>query len=253
MIRLKSDKDIAMLCKSGLILGALLKELKSLARVGLALRDLDIHARDFLASCAATPAFLGYRPEGTRKAYPAAICTSLNEVVVHGLPSSRVLKDGDLLKIDAGVSYEGYITDAAVTVPIGKVSASAHKLIASAEEALKAGIKSVKLGGHIGDIGYAIERVAKKHGMKVIRGLTGHGVGFALHEDPVIYNYGEKGTGIEIVPGMVLAIEPMFSISSQSIIQQSDDSYATADGSLSVHFEHTIAITKEGTEILTKY
>jgi len=251
MIRLKSEKDIERLRISGRILAEVLRALKNRADIGVKLKDLDALACALIDERGARPAFLGYKPKSGRKAYPAAICTSVNEVVVHGLPGNYALKDSDLLKIDAGVDFNGYITDAAITVAIGMPSKSAANLVRSAEEALREGIKAAKPGNRVGDIGYAVEGVAKKYGVEVLHGLTGHGVGFELHEDPTIFNYGKKGTGMELVPGLVIAIEPMFSASSPSVIQRPDDSYVTADGSLSVHFEHTVAITEKGVEVLT--
>lgn len=252
MIRLKSARDIAILRESGAILGKLLHELKNMAGIGVVLSDLDRFAASFLKSKGAKSAFLGYKPSGASRAYPASICTSLNEIVVHGIPNKTALKKGDILKIDIGVDFKGYITDGAGTVLIGEPSLAGSRLLNAAEEALKAGIRAAKPGGHTGDIGAAVEAVSKKNKVQVIKSLTGHGVGFELHEDPTIYNYGEKGKGVKLVPGLVIAIEPMFSESSPYVIKGDNDEYKTADNSLSVHVEHTIAITEDGPEILTK-
>ena len=253
MIRLKNEKDVEILRISGKILAGVLRALKKEVQVGVSLSDLDTLARELMAEKGARPAFLGYRSEGSKKAYPAAICTSVNEVVVHGLPSDYKLKDGDLLKIDAGVDFKGYITDSAITVAVGSVSKSAKNLMNATEKALSEGIKVARAGNRVGDIGCAIQKVAEKYEVEILRGLTGHGVGFALHEDPTIWNYGVKDTGVELVPGLVIAIEPMFSESSPSITQRSDESYASADGSLTAQFEHTVLITKRGAEILTRF
>ncbi len=195
---------------------------------------------------------MGYRPEGGARAFPSAICASLNDVVVHGVPSRRMLKNGDLLKIDIGVNYKGYITDGAVTVPVGTISKDAKRLVETTNTALKKAISECRSGKKLGDIGYAVESVARKGKCSVIRGLTGHGVGFELHEDPTVLNFGKKGTGMPLEEGLVLAIEPMLSLGSPDIIQLRDESYGTSDGSLSAHFEHTIAITENGPEVLTR-
>ncbi|MFH0712779.1 MAG: type I methionyl aminopeptidase [Candidatus Jorgensenbacteria bacterium] len=252
MIRLKSEKDLEFLRQSGKILASVLETLKSCAKEGVKLSYLDELAEKLIKEAGGKPAFLGYKPEGVKTPYPASICASVNEVVVHGLPGSYVLKKGDVLKIDAGVNYKGYITDAAVTVAILPVSFEAGELIAATEKSLYEAINVMVPGGHLGDIGAAVEGTVKKAGFKIIKNLTGHGVGFDLHEDPSVYNFGNRGEGMELKEGMVLAIEPMVSISSSRAIQHEDDSFVTEDGSLSAHFEHTIAITKDGPEILTR-
>ncbi|MGC9046827.1 MAG: type I methionyl aminopeptidase [Minisyncoccia bacterium] len=253
MIRLKSDDDIKYLEISGQILSKILKSLAQYVDSGVKLKDLDLLARDLLKKYNAQSAFLNYKPSGAQKAYPAVLCTSVNNQVVHGLPDKYILQSGDILKIDFSVNYQGYITDAALTIGIGKISDDAKHLINFTKKALAEGIKQCQPGNHIGDIGWVIESVIKKANLKVLKSLTGHGVGFELHEDPYVYNYGEKGSGQELVPGMVLAIEPLVSISTENIIQANDDSYWTDDGSLSAHFEKTVAITKDGYKILTPY
>ncbi len=251
MIFIKKKEEIEYLEKSGKVLASILKDLSKEAKEGKSLHALDERARALCKEYGVRPAFLGYQPEGADHPYPAAVCLSLNEVVVHGTPSQRVLRNGDVLKIDMGVSYEGFITDAACTVAIGRVSPAARKLMAATKKALEKGIAAAKKGKHIGDIGYAVERVARGERMHVLKGLTGHGVGYELHEDPVILNYGTKGTGPEIKEGMVLAIEPMFSAGTEDIVQNRDESYSSADGSLTAHFEHTIAIRNGKTIVLT--
>lgn len=251
MIRLKSAKDIEGLRASGEILARVLRELRNAAHEGVSLCSLDELARKLLKEAGAGSAFLGYRPEGSTKAYPAAICTSVNKQVVHGLPTDYVLKSGDVLKIDTGVSYRGYITDSATTVAIGPVSKEIKKLMEVTERALSDAIGACKKGNRLGDVGWAVEDAAKKSGFSVVRGLTGHGVGFKLHEDPAVYNYGNRGEGMELKPGLVLAIEPMISIGKGDVMQEADDSFVTRDGSVSAHFEHTVAITSAGPETLT--
>lgn len=251
-ILLKSAKDIDMLRISGAILARVLETLAASAKEGVRLTELDMHARELLRKEGAHAAFLGYRPEGSTKAYPAALCTSVNDQIVHGVPSKYELKEGDLLKIDFGVDYKGFITDGAVTVGIGKIPKVATRLMHATKEALAEGIAACIPGGHLGDIGAAVEKRAAKNGFGIAQGLTGHGVGFALHEDPTVYNFGRKGEGMKLVPGLVIAIEPMFTAGAGDIVQGADESYATRDGSIAAHFEHTVAITEKGTEILTK-
>jgi methionyl aminopeptidase len=252
MIRLKSESDIRHLRESGRILARLLRELQKRALAGTKLKDLDLFARKFLAEAGAEPAFLNYQPTGAEKGFPAAICTSVNEVVVHGLPDSYILKSGDLLTLDAGVKYRGYFTDAAITVPIGKVSEEAMNLKRAAEVALEAAIRECYAGKTLGDIGAAIEEVAEEYGVQPVEGLTGHGVGFAVHEDPSVHNFGKRGTGYELKSGLVIAIEPMFTTGSGNIVQNHKDEYETEDSALSSHHEHTIVITEGEPEILTK-
>ncbi len=251
-IKLKTKKDIAELRVSGRILGKTLKMLAATAKEGVSLKELDTKARKFIYEAGAEPAFLGYKPEGSSYPYPASICASLNSTVVHGIPTKYVLKEGDILGIDAGVKYKGYYTDSAITVGIGKISKEADYLMKVTKSALESGIRACAPGRHLGDIGSAIQNVVEKEKLFVIRGLTGHGVGFDLHEDPSIPNHGKKGQGMELVPGLVIAIEPMVSTGTAYVIQERDDSFVTEDGSLSAHFEHTIVITESGIEVLTK-
>ncbi len=251
MVKLKSQKEIEAAEASGKILAKVFGEVLKSVKVGAKLEDLDKLARRLIEGSGARPAFLGYKPEGASVPYPASICASVNEVVVHGLPLNYLLKDGDVLKLDFGVIYENFYSDAAKTVAVGKVSKTAERLIKATEKALELAIKQAKPGNHLGDIGWAVNRCVEKAGFSVIRELTGHGIGLKLHEDPVIYNFGEKGRGIKLEPGMVLAIEPMTSAGNGRIIKRRDNSYATADGGLSAHFEHTVAITKSGNRILT--
>lgn len=240
-----------MLRASGRILADLLSSLSALAREGTTLASLDAKARELLASAHAKSAFLGYTPEGARAPYPSAICTSVNGTVVHGLPTGYALCRGDLLSIDAGVDYRGYFTDAAVTVGIEPILPQARRLLEATEDALRAAVGECRSGQRLGDLGAAIESVVRSAGFHIIRGLTGHGVGFLLHEDPTVHNYGRRGEGLELKPGLVLAIEPMVSVGSPDIVSRPDGSYTTRDGSLSAHFEHTVVITANGCEILT--
>ncbi|MBI2013767.1 MAG: type I methionyl aminopeptidase [Candidatus Colwellbacteria bacterium] len=249
---IKTEKQIEKIEKSGKILSAVLKSLKNAAKEGIDLISLDNMAHKQIKELGAKPAFLGYRPYGAKVPFPASICASVNEVVVHGVPKKYFLKSGDVLKIDIGVDWQGGITDAAVTVPIGKVTAKNLDLISTTKRALVEAIRAAKPGKTLGDIGFAIERTISNKGFHIIEGLTGHGVGIEIHEEPVIYNFGKPGAGIKLRPGMVLAIEPMTSISTGRIVQLPDDSFATADNSPSAHFEHTILITEKGSRVVTE-
>jgi len=250
-IRLKTERDLQFLRISGKILSRTLSLLKKEVKVGVSLKHLDNLARAFIKDEGAVPTFLGYTPDGAGKPYPAAICASVNDTIVHGIPGNYELKEGDILSIDLGVTFEGYITDSAITVPVGKISKDARRLINATEKSLQNAIYECFPGNTLGDIGYAIESVAKKAEVSVVEGLTGHGVGFELHEDPSVFNKGKKGNGMKLKPGMVIAIEPMFSLGSPYATIARDDSFKTKDKSLSAHFEHTIAITEKGYEVLT--
>lgn len=251
MIQLKSKEEIALLEESGAILASVLRELSSMAKEGVSLNTLDARARMMASDADATPTFLGYKPDGAQRSFPAAICASLNDVVVHGVPNERVLKSGDVLKIDMGITYQGMITDSAVTVIVGSVPSHVRMLVDATAHALERAIEVSKEGNTLGDIGYVIAQTAQEAGVKVLKDLTGHGVGYELHEDPVIFNVGKRGESVTLKEGMVLAIEPMFALGSEHIIQRDDDSYAVQDGSVSAHFEHSIAITQEGPIVLT--
>ncbi|OGY59733.1 MAG: type I methionyl aminopeptidase [Candidatus Colwellbacteria bacterium RIFCSPHIGHO2_12_FULL_44_17] len=252
MIRLKTEKQIQGLKESGAIASEVLRKLKKAAKVGVSLKFLDELARTAILERGAKPAFLGYRPEGADKPYPATICASINDVIVHGIPDSYKLLDGDIVSLDIGVEYKGLIVDTATTIGIGKLDKDSHRLIRATKMALERGIKQAQVGKRLGDIGAAIEGTAKRYKVKIVEGLTGHGVGFELHEDPVVLNYGRANSGIKLEEGMVIAIEPMFSLGSARTVYQKNGSFRTADESPSAHFEHTIAITKDGPIVLTK-
>ena len=251
MIKLKSPREIEGIAVSGKILSNVFEKVLREVKIGVSLKYLNDLADKFIRETGAKPAFLGYKPSGAKHPYGASICASVNDVIVHGFPNNYKLKDGDILKLDFGVKYRGFYSDAATTVGIGEVSKEIGQLIKAAKVALEEAIKSAKAGNHLGDIGFVIAQTAKKYGVKVVEGLTGHGIGFDLHEDPSVYNFGERGKGIELKAGIVLAIEPMFAIGKNKIIQKADESWATADGSLSAHFEHTVAITEGKSKILT--
>lgn len=248
---LKSSEEVRSIALAGKTLAKILETLKKETKVGAKLNDLDKLAYRLTRKYKARPAFLGYRPNGASKPYGGAICASINDVIVHGLPSDYKLQNGDVLKIDIGIEYQGFFADAAVTIGIGEISKQAERLIKITELALKKAIKMARPKKTLGDIGWIIQKTAEDNGLKVIKNLTGHGIGKKLHEDPVIYNFGGKGEGIKLESGMVLAIEPMLAIGTEKIIQRPDESWATEDGSLSAHFEHTVAIMEKGSQILT--
>jgi len=251
MVLFKTPAEIKIMRQGGAIAAAVMQSLIARAEMGATLLELDELARKLIKKGGARPAFLGYRPAAASRPYPAAICASLNNVIVHGLPTDYKLQDGDLLKIDFGVLYQDYYTDLAVTVGVGRVSSPAKKLMAATRGALKNAINVCRSGKRLGDIGWAIAHYVEARGFNAVHNLIGHGIGRSLHEDPEVFNYGERGQGLELSPGMVLAIEPMISAGSPYIIQLPDESYATADGSLSAHFEQTVAITEAGPRILT--
>ena len=248
----RTPHEIMVMAEGGRRLAAVLQRLRSEARAGTTTLSLDRIARKLIVDGGDVPAFLNYRPAGARQAYPYTLCASVNSVVVHGQPSKYVLREGDIVSLDLGLRHEGFYLDAAITVPVGRTAAEAKKLIAVTEESLYAGIKEAKPGRSLGDIGWAIERVVRKAKFSVADGLTGHGIGRALHEEPTVFNYGDKGTGMKLAAGMVIAIEPMVAVGRGAIVQLRDESYGTEDRSLAAHFEHTVAITDRGPWILTK-
>ena len=249
---IKSPGEVEIMAEGGRILKKVLDKLVSEAKKGVRLKDLDKTAYELIINAGAKPSFLGYKPYGAAKPYPNSICASINEVIVHGVPTIYELKSGDILKIDLGVFYKNFHTDAARTVGIGKISEVASRLIQTTETALNKVIEEIKLGNTINDIGYLIESFVKSRGFKIVKGLTGHGIGRELHQDPIINNFGKRGTGLRLKKGMVLAIEPMVGVGSGEIIQNKDDSYKTADGSLSAHFEDTVVVLEKDLRILTK-
>jgi len=249
----KEQSDIKILREAGRRLASILDEVAKDIRPGVTERELDKKARELIEEGGDTPAFLGYSPDGASKQYPATLCVSVNDEVVHGIPNNRALKDGDVVALDIGLSHDGVITDMAKTYAVGKVSKSATRLISATRISLEEGIKATHVGGHVGDIGYAIEAQIKKAGFKVVSELGGHGVGKKVHETPFIPNFGTRGKGAALVLGMALALEPIVTEGSPEIKLASDGyTYKTKDGSIAAHFEHTILITKRGAEIITK-
>jgi len=247
MVNIYSEKEIEIMREGGKILAKILKALNKKVKPGITTAYLNKVAEDLIFSFGAQPSFRGFND------YPAALCTSVNEEIVHAVPNKRVLKNGDILTLDLGIRYKGFCTDAAITVPIGKIDSKTKKLIDVTKKSLEIAIKQCKSGKRLGDIGWAIQSYVEKNGFSVIRELVGHGVGKAVHEDPQILNYGTKGGGTELKQGMVLALEPMVTMGNWRIKRGEDRfSYKMLDNSLCAHFEHTVVITKKGPKILTK-
>ena len=246
MISIKSDYEIDLLRKAGHIVYLTHKYLEKYIKPGITTLELDKLAHDFVISQGATLSFLNY--EG----FPASICTSINEEVVHGIPSNRKLKNGDIISIDIGACYKGYHGDSAWTYPVGKISAEKQYLLKHTKEALYEGLKAVKENCRIGDISSAIETYANKYNLGVVKELVGHGVGSSIHEDPEVPNYGKANTGHVLKENMVIAIEPMLNLGSSDVYILDDDwTIVSADNSPSAHFELTVVVTKNGCEILT--
>ncbi len=246
MITIKSQREIELLKIAGNIVYQTHQYLKPFVKEGITTKELDKLAEDFIRSKDATPSFKGY--EG----FPSTLCTSINSEVVHGFPSDRKLKNGDIISIDIGACYKGYHGDSAWTYTVGEVDEKTKQLLKDTEEALFVGLAQVKPGNRIGDIGYAIEQYAHKHNLGVVKELCGHGVGTSVHEDPEVPNYGIPNTGPRLREGMVIAVEPMLTMGSPKIfVHDNDWTIDTVDGSLSAHFEHTVAVTKDGYQILT--
>ncbi len=246
MITLKSKREIELLKEAGHIVYLTHQYLRPHIKAGIKTKELDRLAEEFIRSKGATPSFKGY--EG----FPSTLCISINDEVVHGFPSDRVLQDGDIISIDIGACYKGYHGDSAWTYTVGKVTDDAKYLLEHTEKALYEGIKQAKVGNRIGDISYAVEKYATEHNLGVVKELVGHGVGTSVHEAPDVPNYGTKGTGPKIRDGMVIAIEPMLTLGSPDIyIEDNDWTVKTVDSSLSAHFEHTIGVTNDGVIILT--
>ena len=231
----------------------ILEHVATLVRPGISTKQLNDAAEKMIREFGDTPAFLGYQPEGAPRPFPATLCVSINDEVVHGIPDAdRILEEGDIVSIDLGVKHDGVFTDAAITVPVGKISKEANELLMITEEALAVGILAAQPGNTTGDIGYAIQSFVNKR-FGIVEGFSGHGVGRKIHEDPFIPNYGKAGKGTKLVPGMTIAIEPMLTLGGK-FVDVLDDGYTvvTTDGEYAAHFEHTLLITETGNEILTK-
>ncbi|PKQ36674.1 MAG: type I methionyl aminopeptidase [Actinobacteria bacterium HGW-Actinobacteria-1] len=246
MIVLKSPVEIEMMREAGRVTAVALRLVGEAVRPGITTGELDAIAEEYIRSQGAKPAFLGYH------GFPATLCTSVNEQVVHGIPGKRILNEGDILSVDCGAVVDGFFGDSAMTFPVGMVSAEARALMDATQTSLEAGIAKMRPNMRLYDIGAAVQQVAEAAGFSVVREYVGHGIGRAMHEDPQVPNFGQAGRGAQLKPGMVFAVEPMVNAGGFEV-RSLDDGWTvvTADGSLSAHFEHTIAVTEDGPVILT--
>jgi methionyl aminopeptidase len=246
MIIRKTDAEIERMARAGRVVVDALALIGEHVRPGTTTAELDALADEFIRSQGGVPTFKGYR------GYPASICTSPNDMIVHGIPGPYTLREEDILSVDVGVTLDGYVGDSAYTFAVGQIDPGAERLLEVGQEALGAGIEHCQPGGRLSDISHAIQRVTEENGFSVVRALVGHGVGRSMHEDPQLPNFGPPGRGPELAPGMVFAIEPMINAGGPDITVEDDQwSIRTADGSLSAHFEHTVAVTEDGPRILT--
>jgi methionyl aminopeptidase len=246
MIIYKSKEEIRVARLSSQIVAKILAELKDMVKPGVRTIDLDNFAEARCREMGAVPAFKGYR------GYPASLCTSVNEEIIHGIPSRRTLREGDIISLDFGVLYEGYYGDSTLTLPVGNVSPLASRLISAAEQSFYSGIEEMKLGNRLSDISSAVQRAVEAEGFSVIRAFVGHGIGHSLHEDPQVPNFGLPGSGPKIKPGLMLAIEPMIAAGGWDMeIQEDGWTAVTKDRSLAAHFEHTVVATEKGVEVLS--
>ena len=247
MISIKSDREIELMRKAGEIVGNTHHYLMDYIKPGITTKELDELANDFILKSDATPSFKGLY------GFPGTICISINDEVVHGIPGKRKLKDGDIIKLDIGACYKGYHGDSAWSYVVGKPSKEIEYLMKHTEEALFAGLNTIKAGVHLGDVGNAIEEVAHRYNLGVVQELVGHGIGTKVHEEPDVPNYGKKNTGPILKEGMTIAVEPMLNLGTRDVSMLDDDwTIVTDDGLPSAHFEHTVLVTKDGYEILTR-
>lgn len=246
MIIKKSPEQIEAMHRAGRVLAEVINELKSSIAPGVIVSDLDAHAERSIRTRGGVPSFLGYR------GYPASICASLNEVVVHGIPSDQKLEEGDILAVDFGLTLDGWHADSAITVGVGEIDEESERLLRVTEESLMAAIAQCRPGKHLGDVSHAVQEMVEAAGFTVVREYAGHGIGRSLHEDPQVPNWGEPGRGPKLEAGLVIAVEPMVNAGGWRT-KMLDDGWTvvTDDGSRSAHFEHTVAITEEGPKILT--
>jgi len=247
MVPLKSPQEIKIMREGGKILAQIIKEIKEKIKPGVSTQELDRLAESLIFKFGAKPAFKGYQ------GFPASLCVSINEEVVHGVPSARKIKEGDIVKLDLGIFYKGFYSDMAVTVGVGSISFEARRLIRVTKKALKRAIKRMKPGKRLGDVSWAIQKYVEGQGFNVVRDLCGHGIGRRLHEDPEVLNFGQPKKGLLLKKGMVFAIEPMVVIGNPGVKRKPDGiCYQTADGSLAAHFEHTVAVDFPEGRILTQ-
>ncbi len=251
----KTEQDFDGLRKAGHILSSVVRDLAAMVAPGVTTAKLDLKAEELIRAAGAVPAFLNYKPSGASYPYPAALCISVNDEVVHGIPKEdHVLKVGDIVSLDLGLSYDGYFTDHCTTVFVGAGDTQGQKLLDGTREALSAAIAAAQVGGHVGDIGAAVTAVAKRYGLSVVKELGGHALGKSVHERPFIANYGNPGEGEKLLDGMVLALEPILAEGKGAVDLMDDEwTYATRDHSRAAHFEQTIILTKQGPEIVTPF
>ncbi|HKA32635.1 MAG TPA: type I methionyl aminopeptidase [Candidatus Binatia bacterium] len=251
MITIKSAREIDLMRRANVIVAEVLQELKRIVKPGVTTLELDRIAEELTLKKKATPAFKGYQVAD--RIYPRSLCASINEEIVHGIPSARALKEGDIIGLDYGVIYQGYYGDSAVTVGVGRVSEEAERLMRVTEEALYRGIEQLKDGERMGKLSSTIQQTAEDAGFSVVRSFVGHGIGRRLHEEPPVPNYGDPESGLRLRQGMVLAIEPMVNIGGyEAVIKDDGWTAVTKDGSLSAHFERSVAITENGPYILSR-
>ena len=248
MIHLKNSAQIAAMKDAGRITGEALLVARDMVRPGITTYEIDEAIRRYIEKCGAKPAFLGYG------GFPGSACISINDEVIHGIPSkTRVLQEGDIVKIDTGATYRGYVGDSARTIPVGEVSAQARQLIEVTRNSFWAGVEALQIGNRLGDVGSAIDSVVRENGFSTVRRYVGHGIGTEMHESPDVPNYGTPGRGIRLCAGMVLAIEPMVNVGTFEVKELSDGwTVKTLDGQLSAHYENTVALTSDGVLILTE-
>ena len=251
MISLKSEREIEIMRRANVIVAEILRELKDKVAPGVTTLELDALAEELTLKKKALPAFKGYEVAG--RVFPRCLCVSINEEIVHGIPTHRALREGDIVGLDFGVIFNGFYGDSALTVGVGRVSEEARRLMEVTERALYKGIEQLHDGKRLGDLGAAVQQVAEGAGYSVVRAFVGHGIGKRLHEEPPVPNYGEPDRGVRVREGMVLAIEPMVNVGSHEVAMKEDGWTAvTKDGSLAAHFEHSVAVTKNGPYILSQ-
>ena len=248
MIHLKNSAQIAAMKDAGRITGEALLVARDMVRPGVSTKEIDTAIRRYIEKCGATPAFLGYG------GFPASACISINDEVIHGIPSAdRILKEGDIVKIDTGATYHGYVGDSARTIPVGKVSEEAERLIRATRDSFWAGIDALKIGNRLGDVGSAIDTLVRNNGFSTVKRYVGHGIGTDMHESPDVPNFGTPGRGVRLCAGMTLAIEPMVNVGTCEVMEMPDGwTVKTLDKKLSAHYENTVALTSEGVLILTE-
>jgi len=250
---LKSSAEIAIMHEANLIIRRIIDELRERVRPGMTTAEIDAYAEERVLAAGATPAFKGYPHRGDGRDFPGTVCASVNDEVVHGVPSDRVtLKDGDIVSVDLGVLYKGYYGDSAETYAVGTIDKDAEKLLKITKESLERGVEQARPGNRVSDIGHAVQQHVEANGFSVVREFVGHGIGSQLHEDPQVPNFGQPGRRERLVPGMVLAIEPMVNAGGPEVLLSAEDGWTarTRDGSLSAHFEVSVAITENGPRVL---